>query len=343
MKNTVDFWNWFVIHHEKFRNIQEQEMGTINQLLDELIAELKKYSEGLFVEIGGKAEPFELIITPQGNKAYFSDAEYLVMKAPPLAGWTFIALKPAHGVDFNFKMGDMELHADAIYFIPLEDEDEEKIGVQILHKDYQTADIEKQNALINGLYYCLDSVLGEKAVTLDISFMDFDTLPDDFTEHNHNLLPVTELKNYIAWKKKERKSYEVKFPEPEVTLLEGKIEDKPVLIQVNRNYRYYNYTADYPYLLKTFLRYQARPADGLPEDDLQQIYDAEEMIVSGTAVCGHYIVSETYHGTRTIYCYIDTYENAMALAAENRLKVSTHRLDADITYDKYWVGIDDFM
>ena len=342
LKDTTAFWTWFKEQQHKYRNIHEQDSHTINLLLDDIIAELRKYSEGLFVEIGGRGEPFELIITPQGIQQYFSDAAYLVLHAPPLEGWQFFALKPPHGMDFNFRMGDMELLADALYFKPLVDhEDQDKIGVCVLHKDYQTGDKERQHALINGLYHCLDTVLGEQSVTLDIDFLEFDTLPQRVAEDG--ILSIRALAGYIDWRKKERDSYEVRTPADSSTLLQGEIEGKPVLVMVAKNYKYYHYTEDYPYLLKVAILFNGVQENGLPAESMETIYALEDRLIALIGTDGHHVVSETHDGKRTAFCYIASLDQAKSIATTMQEQTDTHRLDYTIDYDKYWVDIKSYL
>ncbi|GEM_PF-6358138 len=343
MKDTIPFWNWFKANHERYKNIHAHGMDTINQLLDELITELKKYSEGLFVEIGGRAEPYELIITPQGMRDYFADAEWLVLNSLPVDGWQYFALKPPHGMSFDFRMGDMELKPASIFFKPfVDEEDEESIGICVLHKDFQEEDEERRNALINGLYHCLDSVLGEYSVTLDINFLEFDKLPDG-GETQEGILSISELVNYISWRKKERKMYEVRQPGDETSLLQGTRDNKPVFILVNRLFKHYNYKPEYPFLLTTQIQFNETRQDGLPEDSMEDIYSIEDYIVTTIGENGHHIVSETYDGIRTVYCYIDTLENAQRIRAAIYDGISSHKLNAEIAYDKYWVEVMGYM
>ncbi|XZF14027.1 DUF695 domain-containing protein [Chitinophagaceae bacterium MMS25-I14] len=342
IKDTVSFWNWFKNNKDKYRNIHLQDMDTINVLLDDMTGELKKFSDGLYPEIGGREEPYELIITPQGIRDYFSDAEYLVMHAPPVEGWKFFALKPPHGLGFDFKMGDMELKPESIFFKPLTDpEDEEKTGLCILHKDYQETDTERRNALIHGLYLCLDSVLGERAVTLDINFLEFATLPENL--EGTGILPVSELSGYIEWRKKERKHHDVKFPPEEVAVLKGNIDGKPAIILASRQYRYYSFTEEFPYLLTTTLYFNDPREDGLPNESMESIYETEDEIVGIIGQHGHHTASKTHNGKRTIYCYIDTYEHAVSFAEKIEQSITTHKTETDILFDKYWVQMKGYM
>lgn len=342
MKDPLPFWNWFSENNTRFRNMQQYDAAKITCLLDEIVGELKKYAEGLYAELGGRKAPFELIITAQGMSEYFADAAYLVLQAPPVEDWTFFALKPAHGTQFDFRMGDMELKPQSIFFRPLTDEEDgERIGVCILHSDYQTEDKERQQTLINGLYYCLDAVLGERSVTLDLNFLEFEVLPEG-TEAE-GILPVSELVNYISWRKKERQGYEVRFPESETTLLQGVREEKPVFLLVNRKYRYYHYTDDYPYLLYVILDFNDPRENGLPSESMEGIYEMEDLIDGIIGEHGHHIVSQTYNGKRTLYCYIDTLDHAREFSDKIRRCVISHTITTDITFDKYWISVREYM
>ncbi len=344
-KNIANFWSWFEQNQEKYINFNKRYQGqwdTINQLLDELITELKKYSEGLFVEIGGNETPFELIITPQGVKKYFADALEVVKHAPKIEDWKFFATKPRHESEFNFKMGNVELNQDSISFIPLQNEEApDDIVIRLFHKDYPEEDGELKNAIIMGIYQCLDILLGEISVTFDINHLEFASTPNE----NDRILPLKELRGYIKWKKKERDIHGIKFPEDNMSILKGTYQELPVMIIVNRNFKHYEFKSDFPYLLDIDLKFNETQDNGLPAEAMEPIYDFEDKVNQLVSANngGHYICSETHGGNRRIIFYGDSKERLDGIVERLKQDVQSHQISFEVSYDPFWINSEAYM
>lgn len=342
IKDTNTFWSWFAQHERKYRNIQRHDGDKTKRLLTEIVSRLEAYTPGLSVEVGIYGDLYELVITAQGVAALFADAEWLVMHAPPLKNWRILALKPARGMQFDFRMGDIVLSPHTLSFRPLASEkDGDRIGICILYGGSSTDDEEHRQALINGIYYCLDVVLGELSATLDVELIEFAVRARE--PGDTGMLPLSELSAYISWRKKERRAYKVRYPEHEKTLLQGGSPEKPVFVIVNRNYRYYDYMADYPYLLSCTLAFDRPMTNGLPAESMDKVYEAEDIIKKILGEQGHHVASRTRDGHRTIYCYVGTRTYAQHCAQQIEQAVTTYAIRTDTTFDKYWIAVRSFM
>src|SRR5882757_1304718 len=90
------FWKWFSLNQASYQHLDNKEYDEVEYLLNELLQQLHAYCDKLVFQIGGKHSHIkELIISAEGNVEYFNVVEELVMMAPRLSTWTFIALAPA--------------------------------------------------------------------------------------------------------------------------------------------------------------------------------------------------------------------------------------------------------
>ncbi|WP_131539552.1 hypothetical protein [Pedobacter nototheniae] len=150
----------------------------------------------MFFEIGGYPnDKQDLIITADGNSAFFNKVELLVNQAPLLAHWNVIALKPAMGngiIEYNGAKLDPEM----MYFIPLSNKASQKIGLRIYIQNYN---LDNQKDFLTAAYLVLDTILGEKSNALDIGHVEIENL--SLTSERDELIEFIKLPRYIAWKK----------------------------------------------------------------------------------------------------------------------------------------------
>jgi len=347
MKTKINaFWDWFQANRTAYEDFGAQYKGDLEQVnkrLDELITELHKVNPGLFVEIGGKDGEWELIITPQGIRQHFAAAYEVVGLAPKIDHWTIFATKPAYGMDFDFKMEDVEISPETISFIPLNSEEEpDDIAIRLFHKDYDEKDERKRKAVVMGVYQALDSLLGEVATSFDLDYVEFAATPDEGMKP----LPLAELAGYIKWKKKERAVAGIRFPEESVALLRGEREEMPIMILVNRALKYYEYKNDFPYILKVTIAFNEVTEHGFPKEDMEEVYAIEDQI--SEVVCkgekGHFISTETFGGSRKMY-YAGQSKDALQNQIQQLKSIikSSYSIDYAIDYDPFWVEASGYM
>ena len=345
MENKKAFWEWFENNHTDYNNFNEtyeQEAEKSVELLDAITKELKKFSEGLFVEVSATEEKKELVITAQGNREFFADAYALVASAPSIGSWEFIALKPALGLDFNFQMADVTINPDEILFMPLEaDEYPDDVAIRLYHKAYTTEEGATRNAVIVGLYAALNMLLGEKNSTLDLQYVDFDDMPHP----KEQTFPFSELKDYIAYKKGKRANAGLEFPAEDIKLSEGKIGELPQLLVLNRAMKYYSFTEKFPYMLAMTLDIKNVGENALPTGNTDEIYGIEDVVYKGIFKNkkGHFIATETYNGKRNIYYYADSKETVESTLELLENEYETCTVTTKVEFDPFWVLCEQYL
>ena len=345
MDKIKAFWDWFEKNHERynsFNKIYTFNMEEAEELLGLLTKSLHEYSKGLFVEISGDDAKQEMIITAQGNKEFFADAFELVQNAPIIGSWNFIATKPAIGLDFNFKMADVTISPDEILFMPLEaDEYPDDVAIRLYHKDYTTEEGDTRNAVIVGLYMALNMLLGETATTLDFQYIDFDDVPHP----KEQTFPFSELKAYIEYKKGKRANSGEEFPNENIKLLEGKVEEKPSLLVLNQAVKHYEFTQKFPYLLQMTLDLKNVGENGLPIGNTDEIYEIEDVVYQEISQKkkGHFIATETYDGKREFFYYVESKELILNTLDSLESEYETCEVKSKIEFDPFWISCEQYL
>lgn len=196
------FWKWFTKNNSKFLFINEVEPDIKEQLLDEFLQELHRVNSGLYFQIGGHPDnkKVELIISAEGVREFFPAVELLIAEAPELDNWEFIAFKPAQGTGFVTEFAGRKFDPDKIDFIPLENHnDPSLVGVRVIFPDFSE---QERDVFIGGTYQVIDTIIGERATTLEIDYLDITVTPNDISEQP--TLKLAQLAEYISKKKNTR-------------------------------------------------------------------------------------------------------------------------------------------
>jgi hypothetical protein len=196
------FWHWFELNNTKYLFLHEVEDAVKTAMLEELLAELHRFSDKLFFEIGQHPDKTEqeFIITANGDVNYFEKVEELIKAAPEIKDWKIIGFKPAMGFEFSIEYNGAGFDPADAWFLPLEMENRPlDLGVCVCYPYY---DEEKREDFISASFLILDAGLGEKATALDIKYLDVGPLPDNPEEEG--MLPLAQLPEYIEWLKNER-------------------------------------------------------------------------------------------------------------------------------------------
>lgn len=195
------FWNWFKDNNKAYLFLDSVDEDVKEKLIDNFEAELHKYCDKIFFEIGGLPnEDQEIIITAEGNKDYFDKVEQLINAAPKIDHWNFIAFKPSIPGQFKSKWDDLELDTKDMWFLPLNNNKSSDLGIRIYLKNH---DLIKDNETLTPLLHkMLDTIVGEKTFALDIAYVDTEQQPDD--PKGKDMYPILELPAYIKWHKKRK-------------------------------------------------------------------------------------------------------------------------------------------
>lgn len=202
MEEQFDFWKWFALHENDYKNLDELSEIERDRRLNSLLDELHRYDENLYFQIGfdSNSERNELIITAEGNREYFDKVITLVEHAPKVKNWDIIAFKEAQRLDFEIDYEGLRLFPKDMWFLPLDNENIPGIlGLRIYLPNYISADEKKCTA---ALYQILDTLLGEMSLANNIAHIEIDRLPDE--PEQHGLINLHELPNYIKWLKTNR-------------------------------------------------------------------------------------------------------------------------------------------
>jgi len=196
MNKIKEFWEWFLTVSDEYREINNlNDAEEIEKLLDKLLYHLHIYCEKLYFEIGGDDSVYELIITAEGNKKFFSKVVDLVNAAPVLPGWEIIAFKPAQGINFTTEYDDILFTPTDMWFDPLYNGNYPKeLGIKVFIPNMTFANKE---SYVNGVYKVLDTILGEKVFAMDIKYLEVGDLPMD--PLGVGLIKLIELPAYINW------------------------------------------------------------------------------------------------------------------------------------------------
>ena len=192
MKNPENFWQWFT-RNELF--LKDKNHPEREDRADELLQQLKQFSEELWFEMGVRPDGSgHLIISAEGNLDGFSDVRALVSAAPSIQGWEITAFKPPRGFGFVLKRSGITINPKHAWFVPLEDpEDPEFFGIEVGYLHY---DSEKHEDFLDSTYIMLEAGIGELALAEQIHQVDVGLLPD--SPESNGYIAVENLAQYLA-------------------------------------------------------------------------------------------------------------------------------------------------
>jgi hypothetical protein len=197
---AATFWTWFLRMEKELRDVPK---ALHDGLIDQAYEKVRNINEGLAIEIGGDAEhmPMELIISAEGKKELFPLVEKVIAQAPQVAGWKFIALKPAMGFDFDHETEGKHLDPRKLWFQARSPKAApDMLGLIIFIPGYDEAD---KTTTVNSLFKILDTALGERLIGEMIYYIDVSRLPADPEKEGY--IKLVESAQYIdAYKKKQR-------------------------------------------------------------------------------------------------------------------------------------------
>lgn len=209
------FWNWFDQNRLPFEFFEEMSPEQQEEILDKAAEMAFDYSEGVAVQIGRNMVPagptFRIIVSANGQTAYFDKAKALAALAPELPNWQVYALMPPlqRGIQIRFNLESGILYPDDMWFQIMEAPDQPQfLGVHIALRHfghYEAADkLEELQCIVIQM---VANIIGEESWALDVQHLQLGPLPPDPMEEGFQAL--YDLPDHIAEFRKE-------WPRPEL-------------------------------------------------------------------------------------------------------------------------------
>lgn len=185
------FWDWFSENEAALRGLSGA------QVAEAIYAELTEVDQRLGVEVqGAKAPRREVIFTAYGDAEAFPAVESLVEAAPAIAGWSFVALKPARGFDFSVDAGEIVIDAAKLIFDPLRSP---QAPNALAIRFFVASELAESGGIEEVLWLILETGLGERAAA-EITHIEAAAESDASGDE----LAIGELSGYIRWHKSKR-------------------------------------------------------------------------------------------------------------------------------------------
>jgi hypothetical protein len=190
------FWRVFQDHQAEFVTISTAD----HPVYDLILAQLQQVNPGLFFEFSTQPQKAELIITADGKRSLFPLVERVVRDAPDIPGWSILALKPKLWFPVTASWEHVTIRIADVVFDPLQDPDSIDLGLRLFVPDLRPEDTQDAH---NAILRALDHGLGEKDFADSVTYTEVRPLPDGASPEDH--IPLVQLENYIAWRKRELK------------------------------------------------------------------------------------------------------------------------------------------
>ena len=204
------FWNWLYCNEITLRTLRDQKPEIQKVFIYWLDRHLHNYCEGLDCIImfpERPDSPVKLVISANGNPAFFGHVETLAANAPRLKHWQIIAfIQPSQdigemeaGLDKPYVFKDITLKGSELKFMPLTYGSETKIDMIVYLKDY-TVHCKNRN-LLQVVFIIMQDLIGEKSMYQHINFVELAQLPEN---EPNELIYLFELQAYLDRLNKER-------------------------------------------------------------------------------------------------------------------------------------------
>jgi hypothetical protein len=203
MRKINIFWNWFQDNNQTIKNLIieiPKNQQNISYWLNKQLGYYCKELDFIIVFPIKENQKTELIITANGNTAYFNQVIELINNAPVLRHWKFTAfIQPTEkieriikGLDEPYIFQEITIKTSEIKFLPLNYDDRiQKLDIIIYLKNYKIHCNTK--ILQQAIYIILQEVLGEKSLDQNINFVQLAQLRNSTEE----LIELYELHYYI--------------------------------------------------------------------------------------------------------------------------------------------------
>lgn len=189
---VLQFWTWFQLNEKRLKNYPEDPQ----RYLLEIQTHSKRIVDGLAIELELPIEGIRhMTFSADGNIDLFPIVKEIVQKAPPLAGWKFIAFRQrinsTTANEIAIEVGDINLEVKEMKFFPVVEGDSVDVIIYakgITEENY----MEMAYASLN----LLDNLLGEYDCVMKVRNYDFHPMPTDKKEIEE-LQPLINLPGFI--------------------------------------------------------------------------------------------------------------------------------------------------
>jgi hypothetical protein len=193
IKSPIDkFWFWFQNNEKRLRDFEKNP----DKALTEVLKNLRVIQEGLAVEFEPpKDNVIFMTISADGDKNLFPLIQEIILKAPKIEGWRFIAFRQRMPKDklngMILKSSNHEINPNKMKFYPIISGDTLDI---IIYTEKVTE--ENYNQVAYSGLLLLDNLLGEYDCVTKVRSYDFHNMPSNQNELD-DLKPLLDLADYI--------------------------------------------------------------------------------------------------------------------------------------------------
>jgi len=204
MKTTTNhFWDWFLNHKNKFKNLRDLKPKEQKHYLFWLDWHIQFYFRGLecmLIFPKFKNEKIQLLITASRNSELFQKAIELEKSAPKVKNWKFTALIQPRvdiddieaGEDEPYVIQDITLKTSELKFLPIEYDGQKKIDVMVYLPRFTIYTNNKNLPLL--IKIMIQDLLGEKSMAENINFVQLAQLTE---QEDNQLIYLYDLQYYL--------------------------------------------------------------------------------------------------------------------------------------------------
>lgn len=196
-----NFWSWFIESKQLYENIcsditkiSQEEIGDAMHIFEEA---LHSYNESLWFRMGG-GNPYELIITAEGDRDYFPAVIKLVDASPTIDDWKIVPfIQPTNLFKFRYEKDGYELSDKDIFFSYTENKS--GIGGYFFEVMFYVEDVKfiEDDGFKSSIIRISESALGEYDFATMIGFIDVVPKSEVYMKHESGLLPIHKLSEIV--------------------------------------------------------------------------------------------------------------------------------------------------
>lgn len=348
VNSYADFWNWFQKEAILFYQVVKKRGDIENVFFRPLTQKLDELRKGFFFVTGMYDEnTAELIFTAEGNTSNIAFVEELVAAAPPVAGWRFVANKPAMDIkEVSIGINGLVFREDKLSFYSIDTPGyPDEINIAVVYGDFTE---DNKATVTNGVFLFLDNYLGE---------LDFVNTIDNLSvinkaEAQQPLIPIVKLRDFLTWRQKEFvEKYEGERYDTENdrhSVMEAQLESgDPLLAVINTELLNWDQKASHPWVAVFTARYDGSNNKGLPEtDDYNRLDELEQRLLAELKGSEGYLYvgRQTASNEREIYFACKDFRRPSKIFyAIQEQYAAFFETEYVIYKDKYWKSFERFM